>query len=262
MVKIIAIANQKGGVGKTTTAINLGASLATMEKKTLLVDLDSQANATTGLGKKKEEVKSCIYDLIIQDREEKDAIPVSEVICGTDLEYLSLLPSTTGLAGAEIELFKMLGREYRVKNILEPLRSDYDFILIDCPPTINILMINGLVAADSVMLPIQCEYYALEGLAELLNTVRLIQKSLNRDLEIQGALLTMYDSRLNLSKQVAEDVKDFFSDKVFQTIIHRNVRLSEAPSHGEPILLYDIQSQGAKDYFNLANELAARVEKV
>ncbi len=256
MGNIVAIANQKGGVGKTTTAVNLSASLATLEKKTLLVDLDAQCHSTTGLGVDKTQVPFSIYELLIQDEEAVDFVSTAETICPTALDYLFLLPASPGLAGAEAELFKVMGREYRLKNLLQNVRNEYEWILIDCPPSISILTINGLAAADSILIPIQCEYYALEGLAELLNTIRLIQKSLNHSLEIQGALLTMFDTRLNLSKQVAEDVKNYFSEKMFKTIIHRNVKLSEAPSHGLPILLYDIQSQGARDYLSLAQEIA------
>ncbi|MEW6041881.1 MAG: AAA family ATPase, partial [Elusimicrobiota bacterium] len=217
MSKIIAITNQKGGVGKTTTAINLSASLATMEKKILLVDIDSQAQSTTGVGIDKKGVEYSIYEMILQEVSEEDSATVEEAICKTQLDYLHLLPASSDLAGIDAELFKSLAREYRLKKILSPIREKYDFVFIDCPPSINILTINSLVAADSILIPVQCEYYALEGLADLLNTIKLIHKSINGRLEIEGALLTMFDSRLNLSKQVADDVKDFFSDKLFNT---------------------------------------------
>ncbi|MCL6547422.1 MAG: AAA family ATPase [Alicyclobacillus sp.] len=247
--RIIAIANQKGGVGKTTTAVNLGACLANLGQRVLLIDIDPQGNTTSGIGINKADVKYCVYDVIIND------VAVEEAILPTGVENLYLLPATIQLAGAEIELVPTISREIRLRRAVHPLRSRYDYILVDCPPSLGLLTVNALTAADSVLIPIQCEYYALEGLSQLLNTIRLVQKHLNTSLEVEGVLLTMLDARTNLGLQVIEDVKKFFRDKVYQTIIPRNVRLSEAPSHGRPIIFYDPKSRGAETYMDLAKEV-------
>jgi chromosome partitioning protein len=252
MSKVIAIANQKGGVGKTTTAINLASCLAVAEKKTLLVDIDPQGNSTSGVGIDKNNVVKSTYEVLI------GGITVSEALLQTEINFLSVLPSNINLVGAEIELVGAPNREHRLKKALEPIRDQYDFVIIDCPPSLGFLTINTLTAADSVIIPIQCEYYALEGLGQLLNTVKLVQKHLNPSLDIYGVLLTMYDGRLNLSRQVADEARSFFSEKVFNTVISRNVRLSEAPSFGKPIVLYDILCTGAANYINLAKEVLAR----
>ena len=252
MGAIIGIANQKGGVGKTTTAINLASSLAIAEKKTLLIDIDPQGNSTSGVGIDKNKVDISTYDVLLGDAS------IVECIRDTEIGYLQILPSNINLVGAEIELVGVTNREYLLKNSLFPIRDDYEFIIIDCPPSLGLLTINTLTAADSLIIPIQCEYYALEGLGQLLNTIRLVQRQLNPGLEIHGVLLTMYDSRLNLSKQVAEEARKFFADKVFDTVIRRNVRLSEAPSFGRPIMLYDILCTGSANYMNLAKEVLAR----
>ncbi|NBI29193.1 ParA family protein [Chengkuizengella marina] len=249
MSKIIAITNQKGGVGKTTTSINLGASLATLGKKVLLVDIDPQGNTTSGVGINKADVVHCIYDVIINDVHPKDAI------CKSEIDNLDIIPATIQLAGAEIELVPTISREIRLKKSLQLVKHLYDYVLIDCPPSLGILTVNSLTAADSVIIPIQCEYYALEGLSQLLNTVRLVQKHLNTNLQIEGVLLTMLDARTNLGIQVIEEVKKYFQEKVYQTIIPRNVRLSEAPSHGKPIITYDAKSKGAEVYLELAKEV-------
>ncbi|MBC8204891.1 ParA family protein [bacterium] len=251
MSKVIAIANQKGGVGKTTTAVNLSSTLAVAEKKTLLVDMDPQANATSGLGVDSKKLKKSIYDVLI------NSSPATEILMETELKYLTLIPSSIKLVGAEIELVNLDKREYALKNMLFPIRNQYDYVIIDCPPSLGLLTINTLTAADSVLIPIQCEYYALEGLTQLLNTIRLVQKHLNSNLGIEGVLLTMFDPRLNLSKQVMEDVHRFFEGRVFKTIIHRNVKLSEAPSFGKPVILYDISSRGSENYISLAEEMLA-----
>ncbi|MCF8565703.1 AAA family ATPase [Alicyclobacillus tolerans] len=247
--RIIAVANQKGGVGKTTTAVNLGACLAALDKRVLLVDIDPQGNTTSGIGVNKADVRYCVYDVIIND------IKIDEAILPTVQQNLAVLPATIQLAGAEIELVPTISREVRLRRALQPLRSKYDYIVIDCPPSLGLLTVNALTASDSVLIPIQCEYYALEGLSQLLNTIRLVQKHLNTSLEVEGVLLTMLDARTNLGLQVIEDVKKFFRDKVYQTIIPRNVRLSEAPSHGEPIIYYDPKSKGAETYMDLAREV-------
>lgn len=247
--RIIAIANQKGGVGKTTTTINLGAAIAEIGKRVLIVDLDPQSNTTTGLGVSTSDLNISIYQVIIQEKE------ASEAIISLEIENLNLLPSNLELAGAEVELVTAFSREQRLSKSLEQVIHDYDYILIDCPPALGLLTINALCFAQEVIVPIQCEYYALEGLGQLLNTIRLVQKNLNPNLEIEGVLLTMYDGRLNLSKQVAEEVRSFFEDKIFQTVIHRNVRLSEAPSFGKPALLYDANSTGAQNYMALVGEM-------
>mgnify|MGYP001248377563 FL=1 len=249
MAKIIAITNQKGGVGKTTTSVNLGACLAKLGKKVLLVDIDPQGNTTSGIGINKADVEYCIYDVIINDVHPKEAI------MDTKIENLKIIPATIQLAGAEIELVPTISREVRLKKSLSLIQHMFDYILIDCPPSLGILTVNSLTASDSVIIPIQCEYYALEGLSQLLNTVRLVQKHLNKNLQIEGVLLTMFDARTNLGIQVIEEVKKYFQHKVYKTIIPRNVRLSEAPSHGESIITYDPKSKGAEVYMELAREV-------
>ena len=249
MGKIIAIANQKGGVGKTTTTVNLAASLGVLEKKVLLIDADPQANASSGLGVNVEEVEYGTYQLL------EHAISAKEAVVETTSPNVSLIPAHIGLVAIEIELVDKDHREYMLKQALEEIKDDYDYILIDCAPSLGLITLNALVAADSVAIPIQCEYFALEGLGKLLNTIKSVQKIHNPDLDIEGLLLTMYDSRLRLSNQVVEEVKKHFQDMVFDTIIQRNVRLSEAPSYGESIIAYDATSRGAVNYINLANEI-------
>ncbi|KXS44066.1 MULTISPECIES: ParA family protein [unclassified Candidatus Frackibacter] len=252
MGKIIAIVNQKGGVGKSTTAVNLGASLVELDKKVLLMDIDPQGNASSGVGLDKKEITHCIYDVLVNDYKLKD------IIVNTELINFDLAPATLELAGAEIELVSKLSREERLKKAFNEIEMDYDYILIDCPPSLSLLTLNALTAADSVIVPIQCEYYALEGLSQLLNTINLVQNNLNQDLDIDGVVLTMYDSRTNLSQQVRDEVCNYFENEVYETIIPRNVRLSEAPSFGQPINLYDKSSKGAKAYLNLAKEVVNR----
>jgi len=254
MSKIISIVNQKGGVGKTTTSVNLALSMAVSEVKCLLIDLDPQANATTGISGLFEDVNSNIYDVLIKGASIKDSITK------TEFEFLDVLASTNDLVGAEIELVGVIAREYQLQKILSQVSEDYDYIFVDCPPSLGLLTLNALTASDYVLIPIQCEYYALEGLGQLLNTIRLVQKHLNKNLGIIGVLLTMYDTRLNLSKEVAEEVESYFKDKLFKTVIHRNVRLGEAPSFGKPVLLYDANSTGARNYLNLVEELLERVK--
>lgn len=249
MGKIIAITNQKGGVGKTTTTVNLGASLAVAGKKVLLVDIDPQGNTTSGIGINKADVAYCIYDVLINE------IPTKDAIIDTTIENLKIIPATIQLAGAEIELVPTISREVRLKRSLQQVKHLFDYILIDCPPSLGIITVNSLTASDSVIIPIQCEYYALEGLSQLLNSVRLVQKHLNTSLQIEGVLLTMFDARTNLGIQVIEEVKKYFQTKVYQTIIPRNVRLSEAPSHGQSIVTYDPKSKGAEVYMELAKEV-------
>ncbi len=252
MARIIAIANQKGGVGKTTTAINLGACLAAAERRTLVLDIDPQGNATSGLGLETDDTPS-IYEVMV-DRE-----PIANAIRPSGhLPHLDVLPATRDLVGAEVELVERERREFVLEGALQPIEGQYDYILVDCPPSLGLLTVNTLAAAGSVLIPIQCEFYALQGLSQLLNTVRTVQRGLNPDLEIEGVLLTMYDRRLNLSKQVAEEATEYFGERVFRTTIPRNVRLAEAPSFGKPIILYDILSQGAQSYLALARELIQR----
>ncbi|HEY8345619.1 MAG TPA: AAA family ATPase [Bacillota bacterium] len=252
MGKVFAITNQKGGVGKTTTAVNLGAYMAVLGKKVLVLDNDPQGNATSGLGLKKSEIKKCIYDVLISE------VSIEEVILPTQVPNLEAVPATIRLAGAEAELVGMMARDQRLRRSVEPVRNKYDYVLIDCPPSLGNLTLNALAAADAVIVPIQCEYYALEGLSQLMKTLQLVQKYSNPNLTVEGVVLTMYDYRTNLSQQVAEEVRNYFQNRVYNAVIPRNIRLSEAPSHGLPINLYDGRSKGAEAYFELAKEVIAR----
>ena len=255
MTRVVALANQKGGVGKTTTAINLGASLAACERKVLLIDLDPQANATSGIGLPKNDPDS-MYAVLL------DGISLRSVVRATELPTLSLAPSSVDLVGAELELGPAEEREFRLKKAIDDIKGEYDYILIDSPPSLGLLTINGLTAADSVLVPMQCEYFAMEGVSQLLNTIERVRDSLNPSLEIEGIVLTMYDDRMNLARQVAQEVREHFPDKVYRTLIPRNVRLGEAPSFGKPIILYDIRSRGSEAYVSLAKEFIQRAENV
>ena len=252
MGKIIALANQKGGVGKTTTTMNLGASLATLEKSVLIVDADPQANASSGLGVDIKEVECSLYECIVNKADVRDSIYT------TDIENLDIIPSHIDLVGAEIEMLNMEDREKILRQLLEPIRAEYDYILIDCSPSLGLITVNALSAADSVIIPVQCEYFALEGISKLLNTIKIIKSKLNPALEIEGFLLTMYDSRLRLANQIYDEVKRHFQELVFKTVIQRNVKLSESPSHGLPVILYDADSTGSKNHLALAKEIISK----
>ena len=251
MGRMIAIGNQKGGVGKTTTTVNLGATLAFQGKKVLIIDMDSQGNATSGLGIERADVKQSVYEVLV------DQIEAAGAILPTSRENLWILPSTLQLAGAEIELATADHRESRLKQAIEPIKADYDYILVDCPPSLGQLSLNAFTASDTILIPVQCEYYALEGLSQLLNTIRLVQRTYNKNFRIEGVLLTMLDARTNLGYEVVEEVRKYFQEKVYQTIITRNVRLSEAPSYGQSVIDYDPKSRGAEMYMDLAKEVAA-----
>lgn len=255
MKKVIAIGNQKGGVGKTTTAINLGASLAISDRRTLLIDVDSQGNSTTGLGIDRSQLTGSLYEVLL------GSSIITDVLCQTDLANLSVVPSSRDLIGAEVELIDMDKREWRLKEALQSMDQEFDYILLDCPPSLGLLTLNALTAADSLLVPIQSEYYALEGLSSLLETLRLVQRGLNPNLFLEGILLTMFDIRNRLSHQVAEEIRSHFPDQIFRTVIYRNVRISESPSHGKPVILYDAQCTGARDYLDLAKELIQNNEE-
>lgn len=257
MARVVAITNQKGGVGKTTTAVNLAASLAAAEKRVLLVDSDPQGNASSGIGIAKSSLNISLYDVMLDGDPAETAIKP-----GVHLPTLDVLPATEDLVGAEVELVAKPDRETTLRRALDPVRDRYDFVLIDCPPSLGLITLNVLAAADGVIIPIQCEYYALEGLSQLLNTIRLVQQNFNRSLAIDGALLTMYDARLNLAKQVADEAREFFGQRLFRQVIPRSVRLAEAPSFGQPILLYDVRSIGSKSYLAVAQEFISRVGKM
>ena len=255
MGRIIAVANQKGGVGKTTTAINLASSLAAAERTVLAVDADPQGNLTSGLGRKSPTPRPSLYEALVDQR------PLDEVLIATDLEHLTLAPADRNLTGAEVELVPVLAREYRLKEALAPVAGRFDYVFVDCPPSLGLLTVNALAAADSLLVPLQCEYFALEGVSELMNTLQRVQRALNPRLEIEGVLLTMVDERNNLTQQVRDEARKFFKDKLFRTVVPRSVRLAEAPSFGKPILLYDIRSRGAQAYLDLAKEIMANEKK-
>ena len=255
MGRVISIANQKGGVGKTTTAVNISAILAKKGKKVMLIDADPQGNASSGLGLEKKDMECSLYDVLIND------VNIEDTLRGTELKTLKVCPSNMDLAGAEVELVSEMSREQRLKEKLDEIKDEFDFVIIDCPPSLGLITLNAFTASDSVLIPVQCEYFALEGLGQLLNTINLVKKHLNRTLEIEGAVLTMYDMRTNLSNQVVKEVKRYFEDKVYKTVIPRNIKLSEAPSFGMPIIMYDAKSKGARAYEKLARELLKNTEE-
>ena len=254
MTKILSLVNQKGGVGKTTSSVNIAVSMAAAEIRTLLIDFDPQANATTGISNLIKKNNHTIYDVLIRGTD------INKALISTQFDHLDVITSENDLVGAEIELVNVMAREYQLKSLLTKMKRKYEYIIIDCPPSLGLLTINALAASNAILIPIQCEYYALEGLGQLLNTIRLVQKHINSKLSIAGVLLTMYDSRLNLSKEVADEVREYFEEKLFNTVIHRNVRLGEAPSFGKPALLYDANSTGAQNYLSLVEELLNRVK--
>jgi len=254
MTKILSLVNQKGGVGKTTSSVNIAVSMAAAEIRTLLIDFDPQANATTGISNLIKKNNHTIYDVLIRGTD------INKALISTQFDHLDVITSENDLVGAEIELVNVMAREYQLKSLLTKMKRKYEYIIIDCPPSLGLLTINALAASNAILIPIQCEYYALEGLGQLLNTIRLVQKHINSKLSIEGVLLTMYDSRLNLSKEVADEVREYFEEKLFNTVIHRNVRLGEAPSFGKPALLYDANSTGAQNYLSLVEELLNRVK--